>query len=87
MKKVDPQVGAPARDLLTLLDAYFRKGSLPAKGLPQARATAARSELERESGVSKVEDTAMRGTPLNWLIHPANRPKKQRARPSIESPL
>lgn len=86
MKKVDPGVAAPAKELLALLDAFFRKGTLPARGLPAARATAAQAELGQETGVSKVEDTVMRDTPLDWLLHPAKRPKKQKARPSIESP-
>ena len=85
-KKFDPAVGAPAKELLALLDAFFKKGALPSKGLPEARASAAKTELERGTGVSKVEDTVMSDTPLDWLLNPGNRPKRQKARPSIESP-
>jgi hypothetical protein len=85
-KKFDPAVGAPAQELLALLDAFFKKRALPSKGLPEVRASAAETELERGTGVSKVEDTVMSDTPLDWLLNPGNRPKQQKARPSIESP-
>jgi hypothetical protein len=85
-KKVDPKVEAPAKELLALLDAFFKKGELPSKGVPTARAATAKQELGRETGVSKVEDTIMSDTPLDWLLNPASRPKKQRARPSLETP-
>lgn len=81
-KKIDPAVGPPAKELIALLDAFFTKGDLPSKGLPEARATAARKELERISGVSKVEDTAGTSPLLYWLIHPEKRPGGQRAAPS-----
>ena len=42
--------------------------------------------MERATGVSKVEDTVISGTLLDWLLNPGNRPKQQKARPSIESP-
>lgn len=84
--KVDPKVKAPAKDLLALLSAFFKKGMLPSKRLPEERASTAKKELERETGVSKVEETIMSNTPLDWLLNPANRPKPRKARPSIESP-
>jgi hypothetical protein len=85
-KKIDSKVEAPARELLNLLSAFFRKGELPSKGLPETRASTAQKELEGARGVSKVEDTVMSGTPLDWLLNPGNRPKPQKARPSLESP-
>ncbi len=86
LKKVDPKVEAPAKELLALLDAFFKRGELPAKSVPDARAETAKTELAREAGVSKVEETIWPDTPLDWLLNPASRPKKQRARPSIQNP-
>lgn len=85
-KNFDPKVEAPAKELFTLLGSFFEKGELPSKSLPEARASTAKKELERETGVSKVEDTIMSDTPLDWLLKPANRPKQQKARPSLDSP-
>ena len=84
-KKFDPAVGKPAKELLALLDAFLAKGRLPSKALPEAPAAAAKAELERATGVSKVE-AVMPDTLLDWLLNPGNRPKHQKARPSIESP-
>jgi hypothetical protein len=83
--KIDPAVAAPAKELLELLASFLGKGKLPAKhGLSAERKGAAETELARDVGVSKVEDTIMPGTPLDWLLHPANRPKKTKPKPSLQ---
>ena len=85
--KIDPAVKAPAKELLALLESFLGKGKLPAKaGLSAERAKTAQAELERETGVSKAEETIMPGSLLDWLLHPANRPKKPKAGPSLKGP-
>lgn len=84
--KIDSKVKAPADELLTLLDSFFKKGSLPAKEVPKARAATAKAELEGETGVSKIEDTSASSPLLEWLLNPGTRPQKRQARPSLESP-
>jgi hypothetical protein len=86
MKKIDPKVDAPAKELLALLTAFFGRGELPSKGPPKARTEAAEKELENVKGVTNVEDTITSNPPLDWLLNPANRPKQVKARPSLESP-
>jgi len=86
MNKQDPAVGPPARELLALLAAFFDKGTMPSQAPPGDRAEAAAKALEGGTGVSKVEDTIMAGTPLDWLLNPAGRPRQQKPRPSIDSP-
>ncbi|MCI0337072.1 MAG: DUF4157 domain-containing protein [Acidobacteria bacterium] len=85
-KKFDSKVGAPADELIALLDAFLGAGKLPSKGLSETRATKAEEELKRTTRVSKVEDTVMRGTLLQWLLDPDSRPKREKAKPSITSP-
>ena len=86
LKKVDARVGPPAKALLALLRAFFTKGTRTTAKLSKERAATAGEELQRETGVSKVEDTVWPNTPLDWLLNPGNRPKKTKARPAIESP-
>jgi hypothetical protein len=85
-KKIDSKVEAPAKELIALLGAFLKEGKLLSKSLPEARASAAKAQLEHETGVSRVEDTIISDTPLDWLLNPENRPKQKKARPSIESP-
>lgn len=86
LKKVDARVGPPAKELLALLRAFFGKGTKTSAKLSKERAATAGEELQRETGVSNVEDTVWPNTPLDWLLNPGNRPKKTKARPSLESP-
>jgi hypothetical protein len=69
-----------------LFDRTLQDRGATSDELAETRASAAQKELERETGVSKVENTIMSGTPLDRLLNPANRPKLQRPRPSIERP-
>lgn len=71
---------------MALLRAFFGKGTKTSAKLSKERASAAGEELQRETGVSNVEDTVWPNTPLDWLLNPGNRPKKTKARPSLESP-
>lgn len=82
--RADRRVAAPARELLALLGAFLGKGVLPTRALPAARATAAATELGRETGVSNIEDTLVTSPLLDWLVNPANRPKQVKARPALE---
>ena len=84
--KIDPKVKAPASELLSLLGSFLKKGSLPENGVPKARAAAAKTELDRETGVSKVEDTLSSSPLLEWLVNPATRPQTRKPRPSLGSP-
>lgn len=82
-KKLDPAVAGPATELLALLDAFFREGELPSRGVPAVRAAAAKSALQRATRVSKVEDTVMSGTLLDLLLNPGNRRRREKPRPSL----
>lgn len=85
--KIDPAVAAPARELMALLESFLGKGTLPARsGLTTGRAKTAADVLLKEQSVSKVEDTIMPDTPLDWLLHPAQRPKKVSPRPGFDRP-
>lgn len=82
---VDKKVGPPAQELLTLL-GEFAKGALPSKGPPKGRLADARAATGRATGVSEIESTVMPNTPLDWLLHPNNRPQRAEARPSFDRP-
>jgi hypothetical protein len=86
LTKVDPKVKQPATELVGLLKEFLNKNRLRDTKLPKQRAEDASKELAGIRSPSKVEDTIMNGTPLDWLVHPENRPKKVKARPSIENP-
>jgi hypothetical protein len=74
-KKVDPAVEKPAKELLSLLDAFFKKGKLTTKALPKASAKEAQEAMKKNKGVSKVEDTVgTLPTHLYWLLNPNDRP-------------
>jgi len=85
-KKIDPAVETPANELLVLLGDFFTKGALPKKALPSKEAGLAEKELARGTGVSKVEDTIMSGTPLEWLLKPETRPVAEEAEPQVTAP-
>jgi hypothetical protein len=85
--KHDPAVAQPAKELMALLEQFLGKTRLPAKpSLSKERTATAKSELEREKGVSKVEETIMPNTALDWLLRPESRPQKSKPRPSLERP-
>jgi hypothetical protein len=85
-KKLDAKVEAPGKQLLALLEAFFGKGELSSRRLSEERSATARKELERETGVSKVEETLIASPLLDWLLNPEKRPEQRKARPEIESP-
>jgi hypothetical protein len=78
-------VGPPARELLSLL-GEFVKGGLPSKGPPKVRLADAQEAMLRNDDTGEIESTVMPNTPLDWLLHPDNRPQRAEARPSIEGP-
>jgi uncharacterized protein DUF4157 len=82
-KQVDSAVGAPAAELLALLAALFSAGQLSSKDLPEARQRAAVPALRRVTDVSRVEQTLIEGTLLDWLLHPDARPAPQHAAPTV----
>ncbi len=71
----DSRVREPAKELVSLLDAFLATGKLPQKGLPKERKGLAEQALEKEQKVSKVEDTLSGRPVLEWLLNPDKRPK------------
>lgn len=76
-KKEDPAVGGPAKELLSLLDAFFQQRRLPATGVPEKRASRAKEAWEKATGISNIEETILPNTPLEWLVNPQKRPGQE----------
>jgi hypothetical protein len=85
-KNIDINVVEPWNELLSLLDGMSKRKLITRK-LPKERSSVAEKEVERVTGVSRVEETIMSGTLLDWLVNPASRPEKREYGPSLQSPF
>lgn len=74
--KIDPAVAAPAKDLVTLLQAVT-SGNLPQQTLTESRQKAATEALKREKSVGNVEDSIVLSPLLGYLVHPETRPNSK----------